>query len=146
LVGPKPTAAVRALSSFAGVEVVGYVPDLRDEIAHATAVLVPLRIGTGTKNKILQALSMGRPVVTTSTGNEGLDAVSGQHLLVADTPASFAEAIVRLHDGGEWREDLGTAGHDWVSSHYGLAAVTATLEAVLNDVVAGQRATKGVLT
>ena len=97
LVGPKPSAAVRALDGRDGIEVVGLVPDLREEIARATATLVPLRVGTGTKNKILQSLAMARPVVTTTIGNEGMDAGSGQEAMVADEPAAFADAVIRLH-------------------------------------------------
>ncbi|MDQ3699574.1 MAG: glycosyltransferase family 4 protein [Chloroflexota bacterium] len=137
LVGPQPSRAVRALAGRPGVQVVGLVPDLRDEIAQATAVLVPLRLGTGTKNKVLQALAMGRPVVTTSVGNEGLNAVSGEHLLVADSAADFAQAIVGLAGDGAWRATLGAAGRAWVVEQYGLGAVVERLEGILAAVVSG---------
>ncbi len=147
LVGPNPSPAVRALEGQPGVEVVGYAPDLRDELARATAVLVPLRMGTGTKNKILQSLAMARPVVTTSAGNEGLGAISGRHLLVTDGAESFAAAIVRLHDDPCLRTALGAAGRAWVSAEYGVPAVTERLEGVLSNVVGGShRATSGAVT
>jgi len=135
LVGPNPSPAVRALDGQPGVEVVGYAADLRDELARATAVLVPLRMGTGTKNKILQSLAMARPVVTTSAGNEGLGAISGQHLLVADSAESFAAAILRLHADPAWRTALGAAGQDWVVDRYGIPAILEQLECVLQDVI-----------
>lgn len=134
LVGPNPSRAVRALGDRAGVEVVGRVPDLRDEIARATAVLVPLRVGTGTKNKVLQSLAMARPVVTTSVGNEGLGAVSGAHLVVADDAAAFAAAMVRLNDDPATRAALGAAGRAWVVGHYGVPAVMDRLERILAEV------------
>jgi sugar transferase (PEP-CTERM/EpsH1 system associated) len=134
LVGPKPSRAVRVLSGHAGVEVVGFVPDLREELARATAVLVPLRLGTGTKNKVLQSLAMARPVVTTSIGNEGLGAVSGEQLLVADDPERFAAAILDLHGDAACRAALGAAGRAWVTKQFGIPVVAARLDRVLATV------------
>src|SRR2546430_2288102 len=81
-----------------------------------TATLVPLRVGTGTKNKVLQSLAMARPVVTTTIGNEGMDAGSGQEAMVADDPAAFAEAVVRLHADPALRRELGRKGRAWVEA------------------------------
>jgi glycosyltransferase involved in cell wall biosynthesis len=135
LVGPRPNQVVRGLQDRPGVEVAGFVPDLRDELSAATTVLVPLRLGTGTKNKVLQALAMGRPVVTTSIGNEGLGATSGVHLEVADDAIRFAEAMVRLQRDPARRARLGAAGRSWVSEHYSLATVMQHLEQTLWKVV-----------
>jgi glycosyltransferase involved in cell wall biosynthesis len=115
------------------VEVVGFAPDVRDEFAAATAVVVPLRIGTGTKNKVLQPLAMARPVVTTSIGNEGLEAVAGRHLEVADDVASFAALMVRLQRDPARRCALGTAGRTWVVERYGLPVVVEQLERTLQQ-------------
>lgn len=134
LVGPDPSPAIRRLDGRAGVEVVGFVPDLRDELARATAVLVPLRVGTGTKNKVMQSLAMERPVVTTAVGNEGLGGISGRHLLVADEPGPFAAAIVRLQRDPALRARLGAAGRAWVVEQFGLEAVLDRLERILADV------------
>jgi len=138
LVGPQPSRAVRALHGRDGIEVVGFAPDLRDEIARATAVLVPLRIGTGTKNKVMQALAMERAVVSTSVGNEGLGAQSGRHLIVADRPAEFAAAVVRLARDPPWRASLGADGRAWVVERYGVPAVIERLGQILADVVDGR--------
>jgi glycosyltransferase involved in cell wall biosynthesis len=135
LVGPKPAPAVRALDGRDGIEVVGLVPDLRDEIARATATLVPLRVGTGTKNKILQSAAMARPVVTTTVGNEGMDAGSGQQAIVADEPAAFADAVIRLHADATLRCELGSRGRAWVEGQFGIAAVRTQLEQTLRKVV-----------
>jgi glycosyltransferase involved in cell wall biosynthesis len=135
LVGPHPNRAVRRLAAHPGVEVVGYVADLRDEIASATAVVVPLRIGVGTKNKVLQSLSMGRAVVTTRVGNEGLDAQNHTHLEVADDAQRFAAAMVELQADPRRRAALGGAGRAWVSQHYSVPVVMERLEQVLAEAV-----------
>lgn len=134
LVGPRPNATVRALAALPGTEVVGRVVDLRAEMARAEVVLVPLRVGTGTKNKILQALSMGRPVVTTFVGNEGLGAEAGRHLEVADGPRAFAEAVLGLHGEPARATAMGAEGRAWLVERFGLEAVAAQLEAVVEEV------------
>jgi glycosyltransferase involved in cell wall biosynthesis len=139
LVGPKPSAAVRALDGRDGIEVVGLVPDLRDEIARATATLVPLRVGTGTKNKILQSAAMARPVVTTSTGTEGMDAGSGQEALVADDPAAFADAVIRLQASPELRRTMGQQGRAWVEEQFGIGVVRGQLQQTLEGLVGRSR-------
>jgi glycosyltransferase involved in cell wall biosynthesis len=139
LVGPKPAASLRALDGRDGIEVVGLVPDLRDEIARATATLVPLRVGTGTKNKILQSLAMARPVVTTSTGNEGMDAGSEQEVIVADDPRAFADAVIRLQANPELRRTLGRQGRIWVEERFGIGVVRAQLRQTLDGLVGRSR-------
>jgi polysaccharide biosynthesis protein PslH len=135
LVGPKPAASIRALDGSNRIEVVGLVPDLRDEIARATATLVPLRVGTGTKNKILQSLAMARPVVTTTIGNEGMDAGAGHEVMVADDPASFADAVVRLQADAALRQALGRQGRAWVEAQFGISVVAAQLRQTLDGLV-----------
>jgi glycosyltransferase involved in cell wall biosynthesis len=139
LVGPKPAAAIRALDGRDGIEVVGLVPDLRDEIARATVTLVPLRVGTGTKNKVIQSLAMARPVVTTTIGNEGLEADSGQEAIVADDPATFADAVIRVHGDPALRAELGRRGRVWVEAKFGIDVVAEQLRRTLAAVV-NQRA------
>lgn len=78
------------------VRLSGYVEDVRPLVAGASVCIVPLRHGGGTRLKILEAMALGTPVVSTSKGAEGLEVRSGEHLLLADTPATFAEATLRL--------------------------------------------------
>jgi polysaccharide biosynthesis protein PslH len=78
------------------VTIIGEVPDVSDELARARVAVVPLRAGSGTRLKVLEAFAFRVPVVSTALGCEGLDAVSGRHLLVADRPEAFADACVRL--------------------------------------------------
>jgi glycosyltransferase involved in cell wall biosynthesis len=74
----------------------GFVRDVRPYVAEAWGSLAPLQVGGGTRLKILEAMALGTPVVATSKGAEGLDAVPGEHLLLADKPEEFAEAVIRL--------------------------------------------------
>src|SRR5207249_5286525 len=93
IVGRNVTRDVAALARAGAVEVTGAVADVRPHLARARVVVAPVRFGTGMRGKVLEALAMGRPVVTTSLGAEGLGAVSGRHLLVADDGPAFAGAI-----------------------------------------------------
>jgi glycosyltransferase involved in cell wall biosynthesis len=88
------------------VTVVGQVPDIDVELARADLVLVPLRFGSGTRLKILEAFAHRIPVVSTDLGAEGLGAHDGTHLLLADTPAAIAEACARLLTDEQLRVQL----------------------------------------
>src|SRR6266849_5368055 len=96
VVGRNPTEPLRAAAAAAGVRVTGTVEDVRPSIAEAEVYVVPLRIGGGTRLKIFEALAMGKPVVSTTVGAEGLPLTSGRHVLLADEPAAFARAVVSL--------------------------------------------------
>jgi polysaccharide biosynthesis protein PslH len=101
-----------------GVRVLGRVDDLPAVLAEATVIVVPLRMGGGTRLKILEALSMARPVVSTTLGAEGLLLGSGEHLLLADTSADFAEAVIRLLRNQALCQTLGNAGRAVVERMY----------------------------
>lgn len=103
--------AQRPLGDRPQVDLVGPVPDMADELARADVVAVPLRYGSGTRVKILEAFAHRVPVVSTTVGAEGLDVESGRHLLMADTPARFAEACARLLVDAELRRRLAEAAH-----------------------------------
>jgi glycosyltransferase involved in cell wall biosynthesis len=90
------TPALSDLDDPPGVSIVGQVPDIGVELARADLVVVPLRFGSGTRLKVLEAFAQRVPVVSTSLGAEGLGAEDGVHLLIADTPASLAAACARL--------------------------------------------------
>src|SRR5215471_16173162 len=91
-------SAPPSLLQLAGprVELTGFVPDLRPHLAAAAAVVVPLRLGGGTRLKIVEAMAMGKPVVSTTLGGEGIEAIPGRDLLVEDEPVAFASAVNRL--------------------------------------------------
>jgi len=100
------------------ITVTGTVEDVRPWIARATVYVVPLRVGGGSRLKILEALSMGRPIVSTTVGMEGLHIEPGRHLFVADEPGPFVNAICRLLDRPEARSELSRAGRARVESYY----------------------------
>jgi glycosyltransferase involved in cell wall biosynthesis len=109
LVGRNPSA-VRVFTAAPGIEVVGPVAEAVPELARSRIAVVPLRTGSGTRLKILEAWAAGLPVVSTSIGAEGLPAKHGEHLLLADSAADFAQAVTRLLTCGELCSRLGRAG------------------------------------
>lgn len=88
------------------------------QLAAADIAVVPIRFGGGTRIKILEAFAHGLPVVSTTVGCEGLDVIDGQHLLVADDPAAFAAACLRLSEDAELRTRLVTAAAELWKSRY----------------------------
>ncbi len=110
IVGRNPSQAlVRRLSGEA-VSFTGKVEDIRPHVARARVVVVPLRIGGGTRLKILEAWAMAKPVVSTSLGAEGLPARDGENIAIADTPDAFAERTAALLADTAAGERLGVAG------------------------------------
>ena len=100
------TPEVEALAEPPKVTVTGLVPDMADELRRADAVIVPLRIGSGTRLKILEAFAHRVPVVSTTLGADGLQVVDGVHLLIADTPETIAAAFIRLQSEPEVRRSM----------------------------------------
>jgi hypothetical protein len=118
IVGADPAPAVRRLGEIEGVTVTGSVPDVRPYVRRAALTVAPLAIARGTQNKVLEAMAMGVPVVASRAAAGGVDAVPGEHLLVADTPAEQAEAIVRLLDDPAHRTRFAQAGRARVLSNH----------------------------
>lgn len=128
VVGLDPSARVTALDKVPGVDIVGFVPDIRSKLWSATACVVPLRTGGGTRLKILEALAAGCPVVSTSIGAEGLSVVDGAHLLVADAPPAFAQRVIDLLDSPELRQRLATNGCAIVRQEYDWSSIARLME------------------
>jgi glycosyltransferase involved in cell wall biosynthesis len=119
IVGANPPASVTRLADEAhGVIVTGSVPDTRPYIARARVAIAPLLVGGGTRLKILEALAMGKVMVSTSLGAEGLDLAADEHLLIADGPSALAQAVVRALDDAALRARLGAAGREAVVRQY----------------------------
>ena len=118
IVGSRPTAAVRALSEVAGVEVTGTVPDVAPFYTTALASIVPLKTGSGTRLKILEAMAAGTPVITTPIGAEGLDLEPGRHALFAKTPQEWLDQVTTLIERPAVFEDLVCASRELVAAKY----------------------------
>ena len=110
LVGKNPQAVAKYVAGDARIELVGPVENAIQALAAARVVVVPLLAGSGTRVKILEAWAAGRPVVSTSLGAEGLPAIDGEHLLLADNPEDFAGAVSRLLASPQLRDRVGRAG------------------------------------
>jgi glycosyltransferase involved in cell wall biosynthesis len=117
VVGRNPSARLRAAANGA-VDVTGTVEDVRPYIDEAAVYVVPLRIGGGTRIKIFEALAMGKAVVSTRIGAEGLPLSSGEHFVEADDPDEFARAVVELIRKPERRRAIEQAGRKLVEERY----------------------------
>lgn len=137
LVGMDPPPSVHRLARVPGIAVVGTVPDVRPWLARATVVVVPLRSGSGTRFKILEAFAAGRPVVSTRIGAEGLAVEHGIHLLLADDPTSFAEAVIQLLTDPERRWSLARAARELVEREYAWPRIGEKLLAVYRELAPG---------
>jgi len=135
VIGADPAPAIRTHAG-PGVTIVGPVDDLRPHLAAADAVVVPLRLGSGTRLKILEAWAMARPVVSTTLGAEGLDAVPEEHLLLADDAADFARSVVRVLRERDFADGLGRAGRALVTGRYSWSGAAGALEAFFRQALA----------
>ena len=118
IVGGNPPVRVQKLAERDGVVVTGRVPEIKPYFAEATVFVVPLRIGSGTRLKILEALAMGKAIVSTTVGAEGLDLRDGEEIFIADEPTAFADAVTRLLTDSELRRRIGENGRTRVEQDY----------------------------
>jgi len=130
IVGQKPALSLLKRHGTSGVTVTGTVEDVRPFIAEAAAYVAPLRMGGGTRFKLLEAMALARPIVSTAIGAEGFAVRSGQELLLADAPADFADAVLALLADPDRAQALGRAGQAFVRQHYDWSVIIPKLEAV----------------
>lgn len=132
IVGRNPSSDF--VASFAHVSVMrftGTVPDMRALIGRAAVSVARLRIGSGTRLKIIEAAALGKPVVSTRIGAEGLDFVDGEEILVVDDPVGFAEAVAGLLADRPRRRRIGSAARRRGEQHYSLPALRRALATAL---------------
>jgi sugar transferase (PEP-CTERM/EpsH1 system associated) len=118
IVGADPSPAVKRLERLPGVSVTGSVPDVRPYLQRAALTVAPLNIARGTQNKILEALSAGVPVVASGVAAGGVDAVAGEHFLVANSAQECASAVLRILENPGERARLSAAGRARMLSHH----------------------------
>src|SRR6185436_9436927 len=117
IIGDNPSAAISAYQSE-NVQVRGYVPDVEPYLRNARVFVAPLRFGAGIKGKVGEAMGHGVPVVTTSIGAEGFGLTHELDVMLADDPASFAEAIKRLYSDDELWQRLATNSRLLIKKHF----------------------------
>jgi sugar transferase (PEP-CTERM/EpsH1 system associated) len=129
IVGQSPHRRVLRLADDPAVTVTGYVDDVRPYITGASVYVVPLRIGGGTRLKVLEAMAMSKPIVSTSLGCEGFEGLApGRELSVADTPEEFAQQVIELLYDAPRRERLGQAARRFVEERYDWRLIVPKLE------------------
>ncbi len=131
LVGPSNWRVKLLASKSKNITVTGFVPDLRPYIENAEIVCCPILTGTGTRNKILQAWAIGRPVVSTTIGAEGLLIKPNENIFIKDTPSDFAEMVVELCKDPLLEDTAVQSAYATVTKCYTIQAITQSLESAL---------------
>jgi glycosyltransferase involved in cell wall biosynthesis len=129
IVGRQPHPRLDPLRRRRGIVITGEVPDTRPYIAGADVYVIPLRSGGGTRFKVLEAMTLRRPIVSTTMGCDGFPVVSGREAILADEPEAFAREVITLLADGNRREALGRAGFEFAASNYDWSAIVPLLEA-----------------
>lgn len=146
IVGRNPSAAIRRLARTEGFRLSANVPDVRPHLSAAAVSVVPLRIGGGTRLKIFESMAMGTPVVSTTLGAEGLPVESGRHLLLADDPVQFAEAVVTLLANPDMRRALADRARALVVERFSAETVAHQFEAICQEAIERHRASTAPLS
>ena len=134
IIGARPPPPLLALAG-SRVELTGFVSDLRPHLAAAAAVVVPLRLGGGTRLKIVEAMAMGKAIVSTRLGAEGIEAIAGRDLLVEDQPAAFAEAVNRLMREPGLAVRIGRSARQLAVERYAWSAAAHALEGFYRQIL-----------
>lgn len=125
IVGRNPSEKIERLASYPGVRVVGEVPEVIPHYRTAAVVVAPFVLGGGTKLKVLEALAMGKALVTTPKGAAGIDVVDGTHALLKERGPAFSDGVVRLLSDSNRRTELGRAGRVLVEERYSWDSILA---------------------
>jgi glycosyltransferase involved in cell wall biosynthesis len=133
IVGRDPSLAVRALAGRAGIAVTGPVADVRPYFARAAVVVAPLRVGGGTRLKILEAMAMGKAIVATPMAVDGLHVASGEELLIEEDPDAMADCLVQLANDEARRTALGAAARQRAEFEYRWENVGWRIESLYRD-------------
>jgi glycosyltransferase involved in cell wall biosynthesis len=134
IIGGRPPPSLQALAG-PRIELTGFVQDLRPHLAAAAAVVVPLRLGGGTRLKIVEAMAMGKAIVSTTLGAEGIEAVSGRDLLIEDQPADFAGAVNRLLAQPALAVRIGQSARALAVTQYGWNGAARALEGFYRQIL-----------
>ncbi len=137
IVGADPSPKVRRLGEIAGVTVTGSVPDVRPYVRRSALMVAPLNIARGTQNKLLEAMAMGVPVVTSRVAAGGVDAIAGEHFQVASTPQEYRDAILRILADASERNRLAAASRTRMLSHHAWPSSMRRLDSIIARCIDG---------
>jgi sugar transferase (PEP-CTERM/EpsH1 system associated) len=140
IVGQEPAERVQRLNGQNGVVVMGAVDDVRPFIAGAAVYTAPLRMGGGTRFKLLEAMALARPIVSTTLGAEGFPVTSGRELMLADSPAAFGDAVLALLADPARADALGQAGRAFVRARFDWGVIIPKFEALYEELGARRMA------
>jgi sugar transferase (PEP-CTERM/EpsH1 system associated) len=145
VVGRKPSPRLKALAASDPhhLHLTGWVNDIRPYLAQSAVCIVPLRVGSGTRLKIFEAMGMGKAIVSTTIGAEGLPVHHGAELLLADSPEDFAKSVLTLLGDAAARRRLGTAARELVETKYSWSSVAREFAAALEKVIADGKQNAG---
>jgi glycosyltransferase involved in cell wall biosynthesis len=140
VVGRRPSRKLQAVAEAAQcIRLTGWVEDIRPFVARGSVCIVPLRIGGGTRLKIFEAMAMGKAVVSTTVGAEGLPVRSGDNILLADTPNDFAASVISLLRDPQQRHRLGTAARILVQENYSWPKVAESFARILSETASSSK-------
>lgn len=145
IVGNNPPPAVRALESDERITVTGFVPDTRPYLGSASVALAPLLVAAGTQFKVLEALAMGLPTVTTPRCCRALGLQDGTHLLVGEGSQAYADAVVKLLEDPQLSHRLGSAGRQFVTQHFSWTSAANQLNKLYHTIASANRQQDQVL-
>ena len=135
VVGRNPSRKLQELGQReSSITVTGRVDDVRPYMEKAAAYVVPLRIGGGTRLKIYEALAMEKPTISTTVGAEGLDIKNGEHILLADSPADFANAVVRVFQEPAFAKQLGSQAAQTVRERFSWHKVAVEFDSICQSI------------
>jgi glycosyltransferase involved in cell wall biosynthesis len=139
IVGMNPHARLQRLQANAAIQITGAVPDVRPYLHAADVYVIPMRVGGGTRFKALEAMAAGKAIVSTTLGVEGIGTSHAQELLIGDTPAEFAAAVLRLHAdraaGAPLAQHLGRQARAFVAAHYTWDQIVPTVETLYAELI-----------
>ncbi|MCX5699836.1 MAG: glycosyltransferase [Candidatus Omnitrophica bacterium] len=135
IVGANPSKNISALAEYDFIFVTGTVEDIRKYVNQCSVYICPMRLGTGIKNKILEAMAMGIPIVSSKLGAEGINVTDGQNILIADKPVDFKNKVVELLNSNEKRLGLSLNARNLIDNQYRWEAKGEMLEQIIKNVM-----------
>jgi glycosyltransferase involved in cell wall biosynthesis len=137
VVGQQPHPRLHSLSSKPGITITGWVEEVLPYIAAASVFIMPFRVGSGTRLKLIEAMAAGKAIVSTKVGVEGFDVQDNKQLLIADEPAAFARAVVSLLTNDGERQRLGEAAQQY-AQQYDWRRIVPKFDTIYSELLNGQ--------